>query len=1274
MRPVIKLSCRFAGLCAVGVGIVFYANASVYAEWATVRHDAGRSGTTAQAPPNGPLSMFAFSNDSTPVTQFVSQVMVSGNIFVVESDRLAAYQFPGPSGLGSVSLEPLWEFNPNAAMPFSVSFMRFGGLAGGRLITCTLPLLDQTEIMRLEARNIATGAVIWANEFPLAGFGELVVDSSSAYLAWLESGDLYFVARYGSFNGAEFWRKEVPPEEVGGNEMVLGGGRLYRSARNVEEIFIADNKETGQELWRYTDVNDIGKTMGLSVRHDMVATDDTLYIAQGPRVFALDGATGALKWATEVAPLATCFSEETFMAVDGTHVALINVCGVDAVVLNAADGTERWRTTFTDFSSLPLVSIAGGILTIASGVLGNDITSYDVATGALIDQLDLGPVTVPGSFAIDGGYLFVSGFLPTGTVQIFEQQPSDLELVAVDSPDCTGMVGGELTYTYQIRNNGPGPAPNVTFDVQTSGGDLQVVTGAGNCMGNKTLTCSFGDLSASGIIDVQMTYTPDVDGLNFVNAGVQTDTREADFANNTVTDRVNVSPFPPGGIDLAVISIEVTQGIQDLMNTMPLVAEKPTFVRAYVTTGGGDVPGVTASLYGTRGGQPLADSPISLPARCGVLDGSGPNRALIDDTLNFYLPPDWRTGDVALTVIVNEDGSVPETNTGNNSLTVNVTFYPLPPICLKVFRVRTADSAGDDLLPNHFLIYDPELDRIKERALSLLPTAEMWLFPKQGIVEEWQVIEYGPYELDTSNGGNDDTSKILRSLKWRAITSFDPTRCNDADARTIYSGVVSPLTDKLGGLGGVANLDKDRQFSVLHTTDTGIGEFNNPRGGRTLAHELGHCYNRKHINCGTPGNLPLNPDTSYPYDPCTLAPINATGYWGVDFRDLDNVDVIQPRARAANSNLSDLMSYASDRFPSDYTWDQIAQDLCRQLDNCTWPLIRPELPRPPVEEDLRILAAVDVVIVTGTIDGPTVTIDNIFEMDSLIIPRAKRIAMWNEQEQKSTFILQPYTVDLVAPDDTVLGSVTVEPIAYSDAGITELTFEAILPGAPGANRVQVRDAGMLVAERTVSATPPMIAITAPTSGAQIGDTLTIEWTASDSDMDELDFLVQFSNDTGATWETIATFVEEQQYVIGTELLPGGQNTCVVRVVANDGFLTTMDESAAFTIPSHSPIVQLAEPVNNKTFIKGDLIRLRGSAYDPEDTVLSDAELVWTIAGMGEVGTGVEVFLPELNAGTYTLTLTGTDSDSNSGMSQIQFVVELAPNPIRNEVQAWDEYR
>lgn len=122
---------------------------------------------------------------------------------------------------------------------------------------------------------------------------------------------------------------------------------------------------------------------------------------------------------------------------------------------------------------------------------------------------------------------------------------------------------------------------------------------------------------------------------------------------------ITPAPQPPGNVtvpetewpNLWVDGIEVTQGIQNLDNDMPLVAGRRTYARVYVDLDGADSwPHTWGALEARRGAQQLGwiwpdNGPIT------ARDGGG-ERTELDDSLYFRLPASWLSSTVTLTAFV----------------------------------------------------------------------------------------------------------------------------------------------------------------------------------------------------------------------------------------------------------------------------------------------------------------------------------------------------------------------------------------------------------------------------------------------------------------------------------------------------------------------------------------------------------------------------------------------------------------------------------------------
>jgi hypothetical protein len=150
------------------------------------------------------------------------------------------------------------------------------------------------------------------------------------------------------------------------------------------------------------------------------------------------------------------------------------------------------------------------------------------------------------------------------------------------------------------------------------------------------------------------------------------------------------------GRDLTVERLEVTQGLQDDANSIPLVRGRRTVVRAYLGVGKDQVPinGVTGKLRGYTASTNLGSMhPFNPGGR--ITAPVIPDWQQINDTLNFELPYAW-TQQPALTlkVEVNDDRSVTEIDYTNNQYAYFDTTLACRPLSIAYRSIHYEPPGG----------------------------------------------------------------------------------------------------------------------------------------------------------------------------------------------------------------------------------------------------------------------------------------------------------------------------------------------------------------------------------------------------------------------------------------------------------------------------------------------------------------------------------------------------------------------------------------------------
>lgn len=723
-----------------------------------------------------------------------------------------------------------------------------------------------------------------------------------------------------------------------------------------------------------------------------------------------------------------------------------------------------------------------------------------------------------------------------------------------------------------------------------------------------------------------------------VNPNTGARTVVSDFGNPAQGTRgvdpegVAIAAIPPTQpVDLTIANMEITQAIQNLANDVPLVQDKTTYVRVYPKVDIADRR-VGARLRGFRGGLELPGSPLRPLYPLASAHTTGAKRKILNDSFNFWIPPAWRSGTVTFQAEINFGGAVPETNTGNNVLSVTKEFMPKAPVCALMIPVHTHGS--------RYTVNSPGFNEIIERFTSLWPVPKVKVYFQTSPVEELQARvgippwEFGPYELP------EDTNKVLIALILRSFFSTDPIICQRGSPfRTV--GMVSPDTNTQGDLG--AGGSNGEVSWVKMEGGNPIGSFSSPPGGITMAHEMVHNFGDsnpwKHVKCDTSESI--NPD--YPYPPNQIGPDSPDAFWGFD--PITSAIITPTEAK-------DFMSYCSPAWVSDYTWKNIFSAI--NVQNV------PAQSLATLNTPVDLSQSAEILVVSGIIkpSANTATFDYGYRLSQDMIS-ADRLEALQSNQGATPSAAAIYTLDLVDAGDTVLLSLPFEPIIPTHVESVEQGFFLTVPFDPKTQRVRITHEGRVLGALAVSANAPEVKIIQPSSGETITDRLVIQWEATDKDSNPLLYTIQYSPDLGASWQALVTQSPETKLSLDdTSSLPGSDQA-LIRVIASDGVNTGSDTSAPFTVQAHVPIVHINTPGDGAIFGPNSQIILTGAARDTEDGSVDGEGLKWLVNGE-VVGSGEEVAVGGLATGTYDVTLKAVDRDNNIAAASVTIIIVDTP--------------
>ncbi|MCB0080321.1 MAG: hypothetical protein KDE47_05305, partial [Caldilineaceae bacterium] len=140
-------------------------------------------------------------------------------------------------------------------------------------------------------------------------------------------------------------------------------------------------------------------------------------------------------------------------------------------------------------------------------------------------------------------------------------------------------------------------------------------------------------------------------------------------------------------VNMRVTGMEITQGIQNLSNSVLLVKGRRTFVRVYVKSDGVSVANVGAQLVATS----LESGPLAPVNSVGtkITVRNSPNRNDIEQSFLFELPWSWTNqNSLTLRATLNPYKVPLEPSYGDNGATSTVSFKPSPTLSAEFYRLN----------------------------------------------------------------------------------------------------------------------------------------------------------------------------------------------------------------------------------------------------------------------------------------------------------------------------------------------------------------------------------------------------------------------------------------------------------------------------------------------------------------------------------------------------------------------------------------------------------
>ena len=745
----------------------------------------------------------------------------------------------------------------------------------------------------------------------------------------------------------------------------------------------------------------------------------------------------------------------------------------------------------------------------------------------------------------------------------------------------------------------------------------------------------------------------------------------------------------PAAVEL--VALEVTQGLQNWNGDITLVKGKRTVVRAFLEPLDGNDTTIHAELYavlpdGTEYGPLYPHNYTGVAYRYTARPGDAGRRADLDASVNFVIDEapsyavwereDW-IGEPATAEILTGHGipalgppyvityrlEVQEGVSCEEAIDPHIECSAeLHFASVKTPRVRMVGIHTRDTTVTPVVEVEPtnaELMEQAERILSLMPIPTL------------------SYELRSYNRVI-EAPKDRDAMK-RLLLDLLAARSNDGDT-SAYLGVM------LGNGGGRAGAIPSN-VAVWYTSGDEATNSTGPARNRG-PHEFGHVIGESHaayegvvVNddgntettmltiCSSslgragPEALPypyIDVDREPPKGPAPMAaflgPMTGAGdddsrIWGLDTRFADGLDedlaVINP------DEAHSVMSYCRAGSSPQRRWVDAFyhRRFIDAVNDINW-AVGPDASaggNPPANAQAAFFG-----YVTGAADGAVddVTVLPVFTFASAASPAAVSAG--------------DYRLELLDANEQVLRSVSFgAQSVVADVGgsgpepaLSEL-WAVHVADPPDYASYRIWRGAQQILHTGRSTVAPSVEITSPGSGDVLsGATVEFAWTASDADGDALSYLVQYSTDGGATYETIAVDYPSTSLTLDRSTLAGSAQARL-RVIASDGTRSTTAQSAVFAVAENPPQVFIGSPTTGAIYGGPRSIVLDASGHDPEDGALYGPAIVWASDIDGHVVTGARAVIDttDLTAGTHVLTATATDSDNMTASASVTVTIK-----------------
>lgn len=581
-----------------------------------------------------------------------------------------------------------------------------------------------------------------------------------------------------------------------------------------------------------------------------------------------------------------------------------------------------------------------------------------------------------------------------------------------------------------------------------------------------------------------------------------------------------------------VLGLEVSQAIQNLANSVTLVAGKQTTARIYLNI---NLP-FPIKVTGTLRAQRSSGGAVRIGST-GVLPISGGSPSLNDQrndlskSLNFQLPSSVTAAgpctlaleSLSVTIdlpFAQRRVNVPTLGAPNSSQVVN--FMASPPLHVRVVGIRYATNG-----------------------VTHLPTATDYALIRSWLGRAYPVasVVWSQTTVNAPAGFNANAANKVNAL-LRGIRAVDVS--NGTDPRTHYYGLAADGGFFMRGLAsGIP--------STVASGPTGSNnwgwDFDGSYGDWYTGHELGHTFGRLHAEfCGAGGGGP------YPFTNGQLA--NADNeFVGLDVGDSSNSI---PAQALPGVEWHDVMSYCSKQWVSSFTYMGIRDRIVAE-DAAAGPAagaagVALEAVGDANASMMHVIATVNITQGTGEFAH---VVAHPLAQDAVAPPEAAgppkyAIRVLDADGQILEEVAAPCHIDSCTDEgDDETGTIDVAIQVYGGGAKLELIHD-------GKVLAEYVRGARPVAAKAVVVKPAAGEGEALESLAVEPGTTVVSWDSGDDALESVGggsavtHMVEISIDEGATWRAIGLGLTTAECELDQSLLEGAEEV-LVRITSSDGF-------------------------------------------------------------------------------------------------------------------------